>query len=233
LAQLLDTAPDAAVGRYCYEVLHGLSGPAADRCLIGRVRESRRRETKVIRRGNRWFTAVADPVVDESGDVIAIVHIFLADPTYDFSAGTPLSVGAATGLLAGSGDVDGEPLTAALATNPAHGTVTVNADGSFVYTPNPGYAGADSFVYQVSDGNGGTAVGTVTLLDPPPATGGFQVTAVEGLSSGLQGVGPLTDADAQAVAADAEASFLTRSMEQEAVDAIMAQWGKMGWSFVP
>ena len=97
-----------------------------------------------------------------------------ADPTYDFSAGTPLNVAAAQGLLAGSSDADGEPLVAALAANPAHGAVTVNADGSFVYTPSPGYAGADSFVYEVSDGNGGTALATVTLLDAPTPTGGFQ-----------------------------------------------------------
>ena len=77
--------------------------------------------------------------------------------------------------------------------------MTVNADGSFVYTADPGYAGADSFRYLVSDGQGGTTVGTVTLLDPAPV-GGFQVTAVAGSASGPQTVA--TFACPGAVAAD-------------------------------
>ena len=68
-----------------------------------------------------------------------------------------------------------------------------------MYTADPGYAGADSFRYLVSDGQGGTTVGTVTLLDPAPV-GGFQVTAVAGLTFGPQTVA--TFACPGAVAAD-------------------------------
>jgi VCBS repeat-containing protein len=36
-------------------------------------------------------------------------------------------------------------------TNPAHGSVTVNADGTFTYTPQAGFTGTDTFTYTASD----------------------------------------------------------------------------------
>ena len=46
------------------------------------------------------------------------------------------------------------PLTAILVSGPAHGTLTLNADGSFSYTPDANYNGTDSFTYKASDGSG-------------------------------------------------------------------------------
>ena len=46
---------------------------------------------------------------------------------------------------------------------PAAGTLTLNPDGSFIYIPDAGSSGSDSFEYLISDGDGGTATGTVTL----------------------------------------------------------------------
>ncbi len=37
-------------------------------------------------------------------------------------------------------------------TEPAQGTLTLNADGSFVYTPAANFNGAVSFTYTVTDG---------------------------------------------------------------------------------
>src|SRR5207237_10675689 len=47
----------------------------------------------------------------------------------------------------------------------------VNLDNTVTYAPVPGYSGLDSFTYDVSDGNGGTATGTVSVVvnDPPVA----------------------------------------------------------------
>jgi Ca2+-binding RTX toxin-like protein len=45
----------------------------------------------------------------------------------------------------------------------ANGSVTINTDGSFVYTPNAGYVGGDTFDYTVEDGFGGSDTGTVNL----------------------------------------------------------------------
>ena len=50
-------------------------------------------------------------------------------------------------MLGNDTDADGQSLTAALVTGPAHGTLTLNADGSFTYTPAANYNGTDSFTY--------------------------------------------------------------------------------------
>ena len=63
----------------------------------------------------------------------------------------------------------GLPLTFAKATGPSHGTVTLNADGSYTYTPAANYTGSDSFTYTVSDGHGGaTATVTIAVADKDP-----------------------------------------------------------------
>ncbi|MET7396462.1 PKD domain-containing protein [Dactylosporangium sp. NPDC005572] len=62
----------------------------------------------------------------------------------------PLVV-AAPGVLANDTDVEGGPLTAALVTGPAHGTLTLAPDGSFTYTPAGGFAGVDAFQYRAAD----------------------------------------------------------------------------------
>ena len=56
-------------------------------------------------------------------------------------------------MLGNDADPDGEhALTAVLVSGPAHGTLTLNADGSFTYTPDANYSGPDSFTYRASDG---------------------------------------------------------------------------------
>ncbi|MGH3445132.1 MAG: tandem-95 repeat protein, partial [Nocardioidaceae bacterium] len=71
---------------------------------------------------------------------------------------------AAPGLLTKSVDPDtGDTLTARLVTHPDHGRVEVDADGSFAYTPQQNYCGADAFDYAVSDGHTLSNTATVTL----------------------------------------------------------------------
>src|SRR4029079_7260460 len=69
----------------------------------------------------------------------------------------------APGILANDSDLDGDSLTANKVTDPAHGSVTLNTDGSFTYTPVSNYFGADSFTYQASDGTASSTVATVNL----------------------------------------------------------------------
>jgi len=53
--------------------------------------------------------------------------------SYNATEDTPLTI-AASWRPGYDTDVDGNSLTAAVVAQPAHGTVTVNADGSFTYT---------------------------------------------------------------------------------------------------
>ena len=85
------------------------------------------------------------------------------DDAYTIDEDDTLTVDAAAGVLANDSDVDGNPLTAALVTGPAHGTLSLNPDGSFEYTPHSNYSGSDSFTYVVSDGQGGTDTATVVI----------------------------------------------------------------------
>ena len=73
----------------------------------------------------------------------------------------------APGVLGNDVDLDGDPLTATLVSGPAHGTLTFNPDGSFLYTPDANYSGPDSFTYTVSDGGQSSAPATVTLTMSP------------------------------------------------------------------
>ncbi|MFE2150376.1 FG-GAP-like repeat-containing protein [Streptomyces lavendulae] len=77
-------------------------------------------------------------------------------------ADTPLVVGA-PGVLGNDTDPDGNALTASVVTGPAHGALTLNADGSFSYQPESAYVGSDSFTYKASDGKDDTNVATVTI----------------------------------------------------------------------
>lgn len=57
------------------------------------------------------------------------------------------------------------PLTFQVATQPAHGNVTINADsGTYTYTPDSGYSGLDSFTYTAASANGTSAAATATVV---------------------------------------------------------------------
>lgn len=96
-----------------------------------------------------------------------------ANDTYtDAVEDTPYVVNAANGVLANDVDVEGDPMTAFKVSNPAHGNVVLNTDGSFTYTPAANYNGEDSFTYKVFDGKIYSDIKTVAITlasvnDPP------------------------------------------------------------------
>src|SRR5262245_16113739 len=76
---------------------------------------------------------------------------------YPVNANSPLTVDAAHGVLQkpsfNGGKTDSTPLndTATLITGPAHGTLHLNGDGSFTYTPTSNFTGLDGFTYRADD----------------------------------------------------------------------------------
>ena len=107
----------------------------------------------------------------------------------------------ATGTLNAS-DPDGDPLTYALTTPPAHGTVALNPDGTYTYTPTPEFNGADSFSVSVSDGRGNVILVPVSVfvaaVDDPPVGSDLAITLPEDGSFAGQ-LPPASDPEGQPV----------------------------------
>ena len=103
---------------------------------------------------------------------------------------TPVTIDVLTNDI----DVDSTSLSVVSATNPSHGTVTINADGTLTYQPYVDYYGPDSFTYTVDDGDGATDIATVTITvnpvnDAPVAVDdAYSIDEDEGLYIGAPGV---------------------------------------------
>ncbi len=92
------------------------------------------------------------------------------------TATTPEDTTLTVDVLGNDSDPDGDALTVTLVagTGPTHGTIALNANGSFTYTPATNYHGPDGFNYTVNDGHGGSATASVSITvtsvnDPPVA----------------------------------------------------------------
>ncbi len=107
---------------------------------------------------NGVATAVVRIVFDTNTNPVAV------DDTFSISVGNTLT----NNVLTGSGvdtDAEGDTLTVetTAVTAPTQGTLSLNGDGSFTYTPFATATGTDSFEYQINDGFGGTDIATVTI----------------------------------------------------------------------
>ncbi|MCX9079986.1 MAG: Ig-like domain-containing protein, partial [Candidatus Methanoperedens sp.] len=82
---------------------------------------------------------------------------------------TQLTIGG-LGVLANDTDPENDTLSAVLVEGfgPANGTLTLSTDGSFVYTPNEGFAGTDSFAYRANDGDLDSNMSFVNIDVRPP-----------------------------------------------------------------
>ncbi len=65
---------EAMVGRLCWEIMHGTTGPV-EGCPVVRMRQSRRREVAELAFGCRWIEAVADPFPEPTEDRVDAVHL--------------------------------------------------------------------------------------------------------------------------------------------------------------
>jgi len=121
--------------------------------------------------GTDWFsyTAVVDTVV--SGTVFVRIKVVdengnkppsAQDDVYSTSINTSLHI-EEPGVLANDSDPEGGALSAIIVSSPSNGTLELNHDGSFVYSPNLDFSGDDSFDYSVSDGSLNSEVATVTI----------------------------------------------------------------------
>jgi hypothetical protein len=86
---------------------------------------------------------------------------------YSTRNATALSV-SAPGLLGNDDHASGTTLSASIVTQPAHGTLSLGADGSFTYTPASDFTGSDSFGYRAYDGTTYSATAAVAITVAAP-----------------------------------------------------------------
>jgi len=82
-----------------------------------------------------------------------------SDDTASTSEGSDLVID----VLSNDTDSDGDSLAITSVSLASNGTVTINADQTLTYSPDPGFRGSDSFTYVIADGNGGIDSATVTI----------------------------------------------------------------------
>jgi VCBS repeat-containing protein len=140
--------------------------------------------------------------------------------SYSTNEDNPLTV-SAPGVLTNDTDADGNTLTANLVTGPAHGSLTLNANGSFTYTPSANYNGTDSFTYRANDGalNSNTATVSITINavnDAPVATNDTFTASVPNLiiltrsvPTGASAPNVLTNTNPNGADSDVDSSTLT------------------------
>lgn len=151
--------------------------------------------------GSDSFTyRISDGTANSSPATVNLTIIAVNDApvAVNDSATTTEATPVTIAVLANDTDVDGPALTPSIVTPPAHGTATVNANGTITYVPAGGYFGSDAFAYVVSDGAATSNPATVSLtvsnvpqtlarFDPVGAQGSGSVagtTAVAGVTVG-------------------------------------------------
>jgi Bacterial Ig domain len=82
--------------------------------------------------------------------------------SYTTTQGATLTV-ASPGVLANDTDAENDPLTASVASGPSNGSLTLNANGSFTYTPAANFFGSDSFTYVANDSHQDSNTATVDI----------------------------------------------------------------------
>ena len=96
------------------------------------------------------------------------------DDSYTIAPNQTLLTPIGEGVLANDTDPEGNTLTAELVSGSTaeHGTLSLQSDGLFTYTPSANFTGTDSFTYEASDGTYTSAPATVTLTVTSDAPGG-------------------------------------------------------------
>jgi len=123
-------------------------------------------------------------------------------------------------------DADSDALTFTKVSDPAHGAVTVNADGSFSYTPAASFSGSDSFTFKANDGNfysnDGTVNITVTHVNHAPVA-----------TAGTLKVNRDTAKTGTLIATDADSDSLTFSVVQAAAHGTVTPQTDGSFSYKP
>jgi len=111
---------------------------------------------------------VTDGLLTDIGQVAVTVAAVndapvAANDVFSTAMNKKLIISVNTGVLGNDYDVDGNAIKDVLVSNPAHGSLKINSNGGFTYTPDKNYVGTDSFTYKDSDGSTTSNIATVTI----------------------------------------------------------------------
>jgi VCBS repeat-containing protein len=176
---------NAASGLFTFTPLGPV--PPATCVLSIRVRDAGSPEQSAVQTTTIAVTAVNDAPT-ATGD------------SYSVNEDTPLNP-AAPGVLGNDSDPEGTALTAVLVAGPAHAaSFTLNANGSFSYTPAANYNGPDSFTYRATDGDLNSLVVTVTITvnavnDAPTIAAASGITRTQAAGGSVSQIATIGDID--------------------------------------
>ena len=136
--------------------------------------------------------------VDPDGNQVSTTFVLgVANPALIASndgVQTPADTAVTLAPLANDSDPDGDTLSISHVSTPAHGTVTINPDGTLNYTPNAGFTGTETLTYTVSDGEGGTDIATIAIVVGTPLAGAPE-TAIASITQSPQDGAPIAAID--------------------------------------
>jgi VCBS repeat-containing protein len=164
------------------------------------------------------------------------------DDAYSVDEDAVLTLDAAGGVLANDSDFEGHPFTAVVVAQPQHGTLAFSADGSFTYTPNTNFSGADAFTYQATDTYDDSRVATVAITVRPVADAPVAVddafetdegqTLADGEAIALFWGDELNDAIQRTNLADGATQVVSATQNSPRNVAIDQSGGKIYWTTI-
>jgi len=138
-------------------------------CLIdqgvGNVVVSGTATVSPIRSTVYTITATGPGGTATAGAAISVINS--APSAIDDSAVTDEDTPVTVAVLANDQDRDGDALCVTDVTPCAHGTASLNPDGTIWYTPAAHFSGVDSFTYTAGDSRGGSSSASVTVTVRP------------------------------------------------------------------
>ena len=139
------------------------------------------------------------------------------------------------GMLANDSDPNEDALTTVLVDGrgPSYGTLTLNADGSFSYTPAAGYVGTDTFAYQAFDGELYSAIATVTIVvQPGEVTRVYSNTTAKTIKDYAKTTSTISVPDAMSIVDVNVQLTISHTRDQDLDVYLIAPTGRV-WSYLP
>ena len=155
--------------------------------------------------GTDSFTYKANDGIDDGNtatvniSVIKINAPVAANDFYSINEENILNINLFNGILSNDTDEEDDELTASLVSNVSNGNLSLNTNGSFIYTPNINFFGIDNFTYKANDGTSDSNIGIVTITvnntNDIPESSNISVTTNEDITKSIVLLGNDIDGD--------------------------------------